>query len=469
MPSKESQHGVALLMTLLIFLILAAVVSEMVITSRIDYEVAKNDANMARMDMALQTVLLDALDQIRQDGSSEGSGGQTPSTSTTAASSGTPGANAGPNDSREDAWAKKTETTLGDVRVNYFVEDENRKFNLLSLISPDNDYAKASQDRLARIIDRLREGSDRDIGASDADRLAVAITEFLQGKARPVDIPRPALLSDSPNEEKSIPLTLDELLFVEGIEENLLYDFEEKESEYSEEKLIYPGLESVLTVWTSLRLKDSGQSATPGTGTTTNNAANAAPASANQQQSAQGSLGVQVNINTAPRAVMEGLFPENEVPHNVVEALIRYRNIEKEDSETSSSSDPLDEFTEEEDKPKQFFASIDELQQVSEFQNLSDPKAKDNFKRYGSVQSDVFSIYLTARLLETGASAETSPEEETANDEEESVGIVRRVRTVVWRKSGQNGVELVFLVPWEIRRNRKLMLRDYAPEDMPRR
>lgn len=461
-------------MTLLIFLILAAVVSEMVITSRIDYEVAKNDANMARMDMALQTVLLDALDQIRDDGSSEGSSGQTPTTTNAGSTSTTPGANAGPNDSREDAWAKKTEKTLGDVRVNYFVEDENRKFNLLSVISPDNNYAKASQDRLARIIDRLREGTDRDIGASDADRLAVAITEFLQGKARPTDIPRPALLSDIPNEEKSIPLTLDELLFVDGIEENLLYDFEEKESEYSEEKLIYPGLESVLTVWTSLRLKDTGQSTTPGTATTTNNTANATPASANQQQSgaAQGSLGVQVNLNTAPRAVMEGLFPENEVPHNVVEALIRYRNIEKEDSETSSSnsSNPLDEFTEEEDRPKQFFASVDELQQVSEFQNLSDPKAKDNFKRYGSVQSDVFSIYLTARLLETGAGAETAPEEgNTSEDEEESVGLVRRVRAVVWRKSGQNGVELVFLVPWEIRRNRKLMLRDYAPEDMPRR
>ena len=120
--------------------------------------------------------------------------------------------------------------------------------------------------------------------------------------------------------------------------------------------------------------------------------------------------------------------------------------------------------TGEEIKAKQYFSSLDDLSKVPEFQNFGDEKAKTNFKKLVAVRSDVFSIYLTARLVQAEGSAGSSGSETQDVPGE----LVRRVRAVTWRRAGQSGAEMLPIVRWEVRADRKLELRDFSPDNMPR-
>src|SRR5262249_55060043 len=140
------------------------------------------------------------------------------------------------------------------------------------------------------------------------------------------------------------------LLMVPSVTEDLFFD------KVIDGK-IYRGLESVITVWTSLQMDP---------GDPEKNARNAAAAAASGQappaanQPAGGSKsggantggsnppdpnapppqpvgeGIRININFAPRPVLRSLMPAGRMPDSVIDAIIKWRNEEDPDEKAKA-------------------------------------------------------------------------------------------------------------------------------------
>ncbi|HKE00324.1 MAG TPA: hypothetical protein VKE69_04885, partial [Planctomycetota bacterium] len=411
-------------------------------------------------------------------------------------------------DSLNDTWAVDQQTTIGGVRVRIHVEDENRKFNLLSLVSKDADFAKASYERLVRILDRVREATDHDIDNATAETLATNIRQWIEGSGRDDVLPRPGLSSNQTDSSVTLPLTIDELLLVEGIDEELLYD-------RRIDGVDIPGLASVLTVWTSVEAgpivsedaaaQQGGANATPqpgggpvrsakGSGSSAAGAGGAAPTGAggapDPALAAGRTSGVKINLNTAPPCVLRSLLPSQELPTDVIDAILRWRNQldedklkEQQESGTATGStdfptgvDPISHLVNkkvaegESPAPTHYFGSVDDLDKVDEWKNFSSDSAKRDFRALVTTKSDVFTIDVTVRpeenqnmggeRVDAFGYASALPGE--VDPEDLPGGIVKRVRQVVWRRAGGTSEPaLLPIVVREERYDRKLTIADF--------
>jgi hypothetical protein len=508
---------VALLMTLFVVLIVAAVILQLTVTTSSEYAVSGNEGVLARLDAAADAALVDARKALIDDAqqsqdSGDGSGGGGGALMPGVAPSGDPGGAGGGQgaasaDTLNDGWAHDQETSMADVQVRVHIEDENRKFNILSLVAKDQEFAKASRERLVRIIDMMREfnGSAKDIDSSYAETIAANIQAWLEGNRRNFD--RPNLHSNKPDTTTTLPLTLDELLLVDGIDEDVFYD-------QKVGNLVYPGLESVLTVWTSLEAgaikNDETSSGTdPGTSGSTTPPGNTAgnsnttgnptdPSSSGADESkvndpavAGGKTqGVKININTAPPCVLRALMPNFDISTDVWDAIIRYRNqIDEEKLKKARESgdytggefppgvDPATKvvdrssYVQGEGGPStQIFSSLDDLNKIDEWKNLANDNAKKEVLKLLTTKSEVFSIYITARPS-TGRGAlqgpsvdafgvsTTAPGQTDADDT--PGGIVKRIRQVVWRRTSQSETVLLPLIVREERHVRKVQVPEF--------
>jgi hypothetical protein len=154
-------------------------------------------------------------------------------------------------------------------------------------------------------------------------------------------------------------------------------------------------------------------------------------------------------VNTAPPAVLKALLEDRDVPYRFWDDVIEYRNTD--DEEIDENEDPpLDEFGE----PitvKQFFKSIDDLGAVDGWHDL-EPILQGELRNLLTVQSQVFSIYVTARRP-TGIEGDrvAADKWELLDEDENGQGLIRSVRSVVWRRAGEDGAtEIVPLVRWEV-------------------
>ena len=509
---RRSQRGVALLLTLFIVLIVAAMVMQLAVATSSDYAVSSNEASMARLDGAVDVALVEARKALIEDAQSSAGGGGPMGSGASLAGSGPPGGD--PNskkddaDSLNDSWAHDQETTVGDLQVRVHVEDENRKFNLLNLVSKDQDYARASKERLIRIIDSLREfqGSQFDLNNSDAESIASNIQHWLEGNRR--DFDRPALLSNKSDSPVTAALTIDEMLLVEGVNEFLLYD-------QKFDGIDYPGLSSVLTVWTSLEAgpvpKDDGSTPPGGDPSTNGQPTNSSSSSSTSTSgsstagtdgvglagkprdpatSSGRSLGVKINLNTAPPCVLRSLMPAFDIPTDVIDGILKYRNQLDEDKLKSARDageyqgdayppgvDPATKLVDRSSyksgdggPPTHYFTSTDDLNKVDEWKNFGNDNSKKEFLKLVTTKSDVFSIYVTARPTNgfgasqgQGADAfgvtTTLPGGVDADDM--PGGIVKRIRQVVWRRAVQSDAVLLPVVVREERFDRKLSVSDF--------
>lgn len=507
---RRRQGGVALLMTLFIVLIVAAVILQLSVTTSSEYAVSGNESVVAKLESAAEAALVDArqalIDDAQPQSDSSGGGG---------AGAGLPGMQQGggggdPNapkqddgDSLNDTWAHDQELSISDNQVRIHIEDENRKFNILSLVSKDQEYARASRERLVRIIDLMREfnGSERDIDSSYAETIAANIQQWLEGNRK--NFERPNLHSNKPDTTTTLPLTLDELQLLDGIDEDIFYD--QKQGKRS-----YPGLESVLTIWTSIEagaIKNTNDTSTdpaaapaqgapgattPPAGTTPDpNAQQQSDAAVKDPSIAAGkSGGVKININTAPPCILRALVPNYDIPAEVWDAIIRYRNQLDEEKlkkaqeagdysggEFPPGVDPATKivdrtfFAQGESGPAtQFFASLEDLNKVEEWKNCSNETAKKDVQKLLTTKSDVFSIYITVRPT-TGLGALQSQSVDAfgittttpgAEDPDDSPGgIVRRLRQIVWRRAGEQETVLLPLVVREERFTRKVAIPEF--------
>ncbi len=488
------QQGIALILSLIFSILLYILVAELVVSARLLRVTGENDALLARMANQADNTLAEIEDTLLTDlagaaageeGGALGSVGAPP----TGGQSGQPGeAGLGGEegeqedpsatcDSSRDGWAKPQSRAENDLTTYYWIEPENAKLNLLSLWSQDSKWAEFSRDQLVRLIDALREDTQSDIGQSDADRIVRSIEEWARrsGSER---LPRPPLKSDDQRtQEITLPMHLDELLMLPDIKEELFYD-------QVLDGRVLRGLESVLTIWTSLQFDPgdpdkvqrraasqsgssapaSGGGAVGGAGAGAASGASgsgpagqpgggfAPPADANAPPQQPLGEGIRVNINFAPRAVLRAIMPEASIPDAVIDAILRFRNevdTEAQDAaETgSTTSDPyvFGGLELGEEQKLRFFESVDDLDQIEEFANLPDPQLKSDFKSFCTTKSDVFSVHLATMFRRS---------------EENRVYVLRRSRSIVLRQDDGEAGKLHPIIRYEERHGMRVQASD---------
>jgi len=181
------------------------------------------------------------------------------------------------------------------------------------------------------------------------------------------------------------------------------------------------------------------------------------PAQNGEQEEDEPPPGWAINVNTAPGAVLHSLMEDRDLPYRFWDDVVLYRNTEDEAVEENDDP-PKDEYGQD-ILVHQYFHSVDELSNVDGWENL-EPIVKGELKALLKTESQVFSIYITARKPTGEEQINPSAREEDIEREEENwSGLVRTVRAVVWRRSlGEGEVEIVPLVRWEVL--------DYAPYEV---
>jgi len=495
--AAAEQRGVALVLTLIFAILLYILVAELVVMGRMVRATGENDALLARMRTQMLFQMRETEDQLLADNASQAEGGDDAGGGGLGALGGALGGAAGqaggaggvapegegaaedPSagcDSSRDAWFHPTAHADNDLTTYVFVEDENRKFNILALWSPDEKFAEFSRDRMVRLLDALREDTEFDISSGDAGRIVQDLLDW--GRRQGSDaMPRPRLKTEDPKRrEIAAPMHLDEMLLLPSVTEDLFFD-------KVLDGRVYLGLESVLTMWTSVRVDpgnpekaarlraaaiargENPPDAAPGEGGSgqaggangsTGSQAGGAQAGGGQANSGQAGaedappqpegLGIRINVNTASRPVLRALFPPEVIPDRVIDAIIKYRNEVDEDAqrkaeEASGSGDgattsDFGDLRLETDVKRKFFAEVADLEKVEDFAKIADPEVKTKFQNALTTKSEVFSIHLATMFK---------------RNEENRVYVLRRARSIVLRIDDGADGKIVPLVPFEDR------------------
>lgn len=465
---SDGERGVALVMALIFSILLYILVAELVVSSRMVRATGENDALLARMRTQMQYQLLESEEKLLSDlvgqtadagaegGMPGGNGLEGLAGAAAATAGGEPGVEGEGEepeedptskcDSSRDSWFEPVGHPDNDLTTYVWIEDENRKFNLLALWSPDEDFAQLSRERMIRLIDALREDTEFDVPSGDATQIVQSIIDW-GTRPNTEQMPTPELKTDDEmNRDFHIPLHLDELMMIPQITPDLFFD-------KVLDKIYYPGLESVLTIWTAT-VPDPGNPEK----LARQRAARGEPAQPEQEPEPQtqpgasgeeapqqpDGLGILVNVNTAPRAVLRALFDPIRVPDRVIDGIIRYRNeIDEEASEEASAESELEsaDFGDMQlgNQPLyNFFETVADLEEVEEFAQISDEEVKSEITQALTTKSDVFSIHLASLFKRN-------------DNEANRVYLVRRARSIVMRlEEGEEG-KIVPLVPFEER------------------
>lgn len=488
--ARAGERGVVLILTLFVILITYALVTQLTLSSSVAYQATRNSADRIRMEAACLSAAREILDLISNDASEGGTGGLTSSGPNVPGSgdqgsepgSGAPsgegfgdsGDDGSNSDSWEDSWARPMRITMSDMEITTFVQDENGKFNILTLVAEDEEFRELSRERCVRILDFMREDFEGDLDSFDARQITDEIVEWLEGRTRSDEYPRPYKHSNPEEGETTLLFALEELMVLESVTEDIFYD------QFHGDEFIAPGLESVFTVLTSIALDPPG-SDDDEPGAPTGESPAAGPAGGDQgggetlggddvnvggmsgaQDSGQsgsdriegadgdeGGSGaaLTLNLNTAPKAVLRGWMATDKVPSVVIDEILEHRNEVDEEALAKQQKDEVDNWELEqalygsrEREPKKYFKSMDDLSEIESIERNLSPEARQEFMESVTVQSEVFTVYLYARI----------PPDDWIQEERygEPSGPVLRLKTVIWRRGGNDRDGLLTLVPW---------------------
>jgi type II secretory pathway pseudopilin PulG len=413
-------------------------------------------------------------------------------------------------DSHRDEWGQPARTEINDVRLRIFAQDEDSKVNVLTMLVRDEKAAKEAYERVVRVLDRCREGTTADIDSRTAEEMTKAMLEYMT-KGKKSEIPRATQISDDPaNQDLKLPRSLREFQILKPFEPNHFRDFRD------EHGVQVNSIESFLTVWSAL--ETAGDKPPPPSGTAagakpaagaSGNAGGSQPAgsSGGSPPSGQGSNpggssggstpagsgsgggagqpssgsgggasggsgggsggssgggsgvdtgGWQVNLNTAPPAVLKSLFDDREVNPRFWDKVIEYRNLEEEkDKNQSSSADEtpaepvFDEYGREMIQ-RRIFENLQELEEVEGWKDFSS-EVQARIKSMLTVQSRVFSVIVVARRATAAddASAFGGDPQAMRLAEERGDSLTRVVRSVVWRHKVGDEMQVTPLIRWE--------------------
>ena len=467
---RDREAGVALVMALIFSILLYILVAELVVSSRMVRSTGENDALLARMNTLMLYELGEAEDKLLADTASAAAGGEGAGGLGALLGGADPGGEGGAPgeegaaeedpttkcDSSRDAWFEPSGHPDNDLTTYVWIEDENRKFNLLSIWSPDEEFAQESREGLTRLIDALRQDTEWDVASSDA---ALMVQQIVDWARRPGTdaMPVPPLKSRSDQDlDFAIPLHLDELMLLPSIDDDLFFD------KVIDQK-VHLGLESVLTIWTSL-VPDPGDPeklarqraidaaagrapANPGGGEEEGSAPAGEPGGEGEQgeEARQpDGVGIKVNINTVTWPVLRGLFREEEVPDRVLDGILRYRNEVDEEATQEASDSEAEQASDFGDlmlgtqSLKRFFESLEDLEEVEEFAQIPDEKIKAAIRTKLTVNSEVFSIHLASLFKRN-------------DSERKRIYLLRRARSVVLRLDDGSEGKILPIVPFEER------------------
>jgi len=452
------------MLSLLVLFVLILIVSQISYSTKTDERVTRNEETLTAMDQAIESVLLQVYDDLLADAEADSGAGAAAGL----AAGGGAGASQGPTDSHEDEWARPQRTEMNELQVRVLIQDEDGKFNVLSILTQDEVQAEKSFERLVRVIENARKGTEAEIDGVDARRMATAIQEYVKRRRDQV-LPKPEQLSDDESDEDlGLPLTLREF---RAAMPDLFPGHDFRDFRDEEDRVVH-SLASFLTVHSSL-----ASQAEPGANDPGSNTGNGNPPAEEEQAGASGETGDspqggaaapqipgqggsgetpaadgRINLNTAPIAVLEALFDDRDVPDRFWDEVLEYRNDpqeEEDQQEIDEEEAPLDEFGEA-IVPKKIFSSFDDLSQLDTWIQI-EPGYRAEMRGLLKTHSSVFSIYVTARKA-TGE--ERGPERkrraEVEREEAEGPGLLRSVRSIVWRRQGPKGVEIVPIVRWEV-------------------
>lgn len=475
-----------MLLAFLALMVLVAVVGQLSVSSSVERSIALNALEETRFEYAARgayheacALLIKDLKDEAQNAQDQGTGlGGTSDAFGGGVGRGGPDDQQGrqegiPTDSLADEWADPNPSQGGggageDLDVRIRVVDEDRKMNILCLVAKDDSFRELWKERMVRLLDIFREDTKYDLSAGEARDLVEGIEKWLRGeRARDFPIPVQATsaaaaeddkmvwsksrFADEPEQEVVYPLTLDELVAVEGMSESLLHGFVEN-GRY------VPGLEDVLTVYTNLRidpdalegeeeddpLGDSPFDTGAAEQTEAEEAADQMPDDENQVETNQG----RVNVNTAPLPVLAALMEEDRIPFSVIEKIDEFRRQATEVADAGerdfglgeSKKRSLSEEAEEQDEDFVFDdpdAVIDRVEDWFDTKlNVGEQERKD-FGDALAVKSHVFSIFVELRRQRGGG---RSFGDERPPD--------RVYRAVVWRRQqGEGKFQVLPLLP----------------------
>lgn len=449
-PGPAERRGAVLLLSFLVLIVVIAIVYQLSRVTGADQQIAYKDLTLQKMDLAIESAFLEVIEQLREDGALRSAGGQgagMPSDLENADAG--PGAEEGESegnpdavDSQMDDWAQVASTTINELNLRILIVDEDRKYNVLNMLAEDEEEAQEAYDRVVRILDLCREGTASDIGGADAEEMARAMRDHLLERDDSV-LPRTALLSDDEEDtRRGMPLTMREFVVLEPFLEDHFRDYFD-----GDENRVH-AIDQFLTVYTA-PYTEGGEPGEEG---------------ASAGVTAEG--GKSVNVNTAPLAVLTGLTDDRDVDGRFWDAVVEYRNLEEELPPDQEELDPiLDEFGQEILR-RQFFDDLEELSEVPGWDDLP-AEVRAKVEPLLRVESDVFSVYMTARKVtgdEKNQILDFTSRLEQELYERSGAHLVRTVRAVFWRQIAESEVQMVPLVRWEVLDFAPLPVLDYPDE-----
>ena len=534
--ADPEKRGAALMMAMMVLMVLILIASQIRISTITDSRISRNQNSISNMDLAIESAFLKVFEDLKGDAEAEGGGaagglggggaaagglaGGAGAGALGGGAGGLGGAGAGggaagqdeggATDSSRDTWATPGRTEINELQLRFYFQDEDSKYNILSMLTEDQDEAAKARERVIRILDLCRQGTDEDIDLGTAEAMADAMLDHMLNRSESL-LPRPVLMTDDEDfQERGLPMSLREFVVLPEFHPSDFRDFRDSNGN------VVHSIESFLTLWTSLTTASelaSAQANANGNSSNAQNPANSANgvsgtngtangagatglagSGVNQQTGNQnggqgssplgqsnGSQGTnagspalpggagsntsnapKININRAPVAVLKALMDDRDVPMSFWDALIEFRNEEDEEQSDPDAEPSFDEFGNELIVRK-IFNSVADLAELDDWEFL-EPIVQAEIRDMVTVSSNVFSIYVTARrsTADTDGSDFFVDEDEIQEDEQKGLDLLRTVRCIVWRRTQGEEAEIIPLMRWEVL--------DYVPfevEDFP--
>lgn len=510
--AAPERRGAALFMSFFLMIVILAVAFQITVSTGTDARVARNDVGLTTMDLAIESALLEVFEILKEDLASGGdagggggaaglgalTGGDTPDLEGGGGDPNAGGESEGASDSRRDEWARTQRTQINEIDVTIMIQDENSKYNVLSMLTENEDEAEKALDRVARIIANFRKGTSEEIDSHTAGSMAEAMLEHLRRRSDSV-LPRPTLITDDPErEDVGLALSLREFVALEEFEEDHFRDYRNEEGE------VVHSLASFLTTWTSLSSREDfedAQDETPGGGgggaggggggeddddeDTPEGAGGDSQAMGDgrvagdmegQTQGIGGGGGgagagggggagapPTINVNTAPLAVLNALMDDRDVDPRFWDEILEYRNEEDEEAQDEDADPIYDEYGKE-IVLHQFFSSVEQLAELDEWTTL-EPIVQAEINQMLDVTSDVFTIYIRAGRVDQSGDYDLNDPDSLRELEESGTSLTRSMRCVVWRQGSGESAEIVPIERWELLDYRPWEVLDYPDEE----
>lgn len=456
-PSRD--RGAILILVMLVLLVLATVVLQIWFTADVDKQIALYQKTNFPIRQAAQGAFMQACSILLQDlessggsgeetgsGDAEGDGTEPPEGDGEGSGEGDPLGGDGEGDTNTDSlvdsWARPGEISMSftsDVEVQVLIRDEDAKFNILAIMSEDEEFQEKSMERLVRVIDLFREGTKGDLGHGSAMEIAEGIKEWMKGDRDIYKFPKPETKTgkydrDEEDMEKdpiNYPLTVEEFIMCKGVTKDILFG-------YTEGTERIPGLLEYITIYSNLTMDapkgdeeegEEDESLFGGEeedeyGDTPPEEGGDGEGGEDEEEEAVETNNGLINVNTASLPVLKSLMEDSELSYAVVDRIGEFRDkaleayresmddydwdsgdFRREENKEGEEEDDsgLGGFDEDEDEDFLFtdpYAVLDRVEEYFDSTFNVEQDAEDEFCSMLAITSNVFTIYVTVKAAE---------------------------------------------------------------------